>query len=152
MNTPASWEEMGEVGEQKVIAAIPKGFAYFRNIYVPCCHGFGREEIDLVVLGPTGIWCIEVKNWRGIAYRGDYSEEIVFVRNTASGERISFRENPYLQARYHAHDLHAYLSQKIKTWFPTIRTLVVFAARDRHGINGVNLSRIRRSDPSEPYS
>jgi len=59
MNSSISWEELGEVGEQKVIASISKGFAYFRNIYVPCCHGYGKEEIDLVVTGPTGIWSIE---------------------------------------------------------------------------------------------
>ncbi len=151
MNSSISWEELGEAGEQKVVTAIPKGFAYFRNIYIPCCHGYGTEEIDLVVTGPTGIWSVEVKNWRGIAYPSDYPEEIVFVRNTSSGKRTSFRDNPYQQARRHAEDLHHYLSQKLKVWFPGTRTLVVFATRDRNGINGVNLYRIRRYNPSIIY-
>ena len=71
MDSSASWVEMGEVGEEKVVASIPKGYASFRNRLVPCCHGYVQEEIDLVATGPTGIWSIEVKNWRGIAYRGD---------------------------------------------------------------------------------
>jgi len=54
MDKSISWEELGEAGEQKVIEAIPVGFSHFRNIYIPCCHGYGREEIDLVATGPTG--------------------------------------------------------------------------------------------------
>ena len=151
MDNSISWEELGEAGEQKVIAAIPKGFAYSRNIHIPCCHGYGTEEIDLVVTGPTGIWSIEVKNWRGIAYPGYHPEEIEFARNTSRGERISFRNNPYQQARRHAEDLHHYLSENIKSWFPSIRWLVVFATRDRNGVNGVNLDRIRHNNPSIIY-
>ena len=151
MDNSVSWEELGEAGEQKVIASIPTGFAHFRNIYIPCCHGYGYEEIDLVVIGPTGIWSIEVKNWRGIAYPGDYPEEIVFVRNTSKGERTSFRNNPYEQARRHAEDLNYYLKKILKTWFPTIHTLVVFATKDRNGVNGANLYNIRRYNPSTIY-
>jgi len=151
MKSSISWEELGEAGEQKVAAAIPKGFAYFRNIHIPCCHGYGTEEIDLVVTGPTGIWSIEVKNWRGIAYPGDYPDEIEFVRNTSRGKRTSFRDNPYIQARRHAEDLHHYLSQNLKTWFPGTRYLVVFATRDMDGVNGVNLYRIHHDNPSTIY-
>ena len=33
----------------------------------PCGHGDKDfEEIDLVAVGPPGIWAIEVKSWRGI--------------------------------------------------------------------------------------
>jgi hypothetical protein len=60
MGSLVSWEELGKAGEQKVIMAIPTGFVHFRNIYIPCCHGYGNEEIDLMVTGPTGIWSIEV--------------------------------------------------------------------------------------------
>ena len=151
MDSSVSWEDLGEAGEQKVIAAIPTGFDYFRNIYVPCCHGYVQEEIDLVVTGSTGIWSIEVKNWRGVAYLGDYPEEIVFVRNTSRGERTSFRDNPYEQARRHAEDLHHYLSKTLKSWFPSIHTLVVFATRDRNGVNGANLDNICRYNPSTIY-
>ncbi len=131
---------MGEVGEEKVIGAIPKGFTYFRNRLVPCCHAYGQEEIDLVVTGLTGIWSIEVKNWRGLAYpERDSLEVIVFQRNTPSGEKTSYRENPYAQARRHAHDLHEYLKQEINGWFPAVKTLVVFVTYDRYGVDGVNL-------------
>ena len=151
MDSSVSWEELGEAGERKVRAAIPKGFDYFRNIHIPCCHGYGSEEIDLVVTGRTGIWSIEIKNWRGIARLGDYPEEVVFIRNTSRGERTSFRDNPYKQARRHTEDLYQYLAQTLKSWFPTINTLVVFATRDKNGVNGVNLNNIRYYNPSIIY-
>jgi len=146
-----SWEQLGEAGEQKVREAIPEGFYHFRNIFVPCHHGYGREEIDLVVVGPTGIWAIEVKNWRGIAYPGDYPEELVFIRNTPDGRRTSHRENPYLQASDHAYDLHRYLTDNLQKWFPSVKTLVIFASRDPSGVNGVNLDRVRDTNPTIIY-
>jgi len=146
-----SWEELGEAGEQKVLPAVPEGFFYFRNVLVPCHHGNDYEEIDLVVVGATGIWSIEIKNWRGIAYPGDYAEELVFIRNTPSGHRTSYRDNPFYQARNHAQDLYSYLVDNLKEWFPSIHTLVVFASRDPHGVTGVNLDRVRYSNPSVIY-
>ena len=151
ISTTNSWEELGEAGEQKVLTAVPKGFFYFRNILVPCIHGNDYEEIDLAVVGPTGIWSIEVKNWRGIAYPGNYPEELIFVRKTSDGTRTSTRDNPFYQAHHHSEDLHDYLAKRLKGWFPSIQTLVIFAFRDPEGINGANLTRIRYTNPSIIY-
>lgn len=146
-----SWEKLGEAGEQKVSAAIPEDFSYFRNLLVPCQHGKDYEEIDLVAVGPTGIWSIEVKNWRGIAYPGDYREELIFIRSTPDGRRPSTRYNPYDQARCCSEDLYDYLKKSLKEWFPPIHTLVVFASRDPDGVNGVDLDRVRPTNPSIIY-
>ena len=148
---PPAWIEMGKIGEETVTESIPKGFKYFRNIYVPCFHGYDREEIDLVIIGRSGIWSIEIKNWRGIAYLGNYPDEIVFERNTKLGLRTSFRYNPYYQAKRHSEDLHKYFCRYFKSYFPSPQTLVVFVQKDINGINGVNLSHIRRSNPSIIY-
>lgn len=146
-----SWEELGEDGERKVLATIPEGFSHYRNILVPCHHGNDYEEIDLIVVGPTGIWSIEIKNWRGIAYSGHHRDELVFSRRLPRGRRTSYRDNPYYQARNHAEDLGSYLQESLKEWFPSIHTLVVFASRDPAGINGVNLDRVRYANPSIIY-
>jgi hypothetical protein len=146
-----SWEQLGEAGEQKVSATIPKDFSHFRNLLVPCQHGNDYEEIDLVAVGPTGIWSIEVKNWRGIAYPGDYPEELIFIRSTPDGRRTSTRDNPFYQARNHSQDLHSYLAKKLKEWFPPIHTLVVFVSRDPDGVNGADLGRVRHINPSIIY-
>jgi len=146
-----SWEQLGEAGEQKVSAAIPEDFSYFRNLLVPCQHGNDYEEIDLIVVGPTGIWSIEVKNWRGIAYPGDYPDELVFNRRLSSGHHTSYRDNPFYQARNHSEDLYSYLAATSKCWFPPIHTLVVFASRDPDGVNGADLGRVRRNNPSIIY-
>ena len=150
-NNIESWIELGQAGEQKVLAAIPKGFTCFQNILVPCVHGLEFEEIDIVAVGPTGIWSIEVKNWRGIAYPGDYPEELVFYRRTPDGNRTSYRFNPYHQAQSHTQDLFSYLSRSIGKWFPPIHNIVVFVKRDNKGRNGVNLNRVLKSNPSYIY-
>lgn len=146
-----SWEELGEDGERKVRAAIPEGFSHYRNILVPCQHGNDYEEIDLIVVGSTGIWSVEIKNWRGIAYPGRHREELVFSRRLPRGRRTSYRDNPYFQARNHVQDLFSYLAESLKEWFPPIHTLVVFASRDPDGVNGVNLERVRYANPSIIY-
>ena len=130
MYTTKSWEEWGEDGEHKVVSAIPKGFSYFRNAIVNCQHGNDYEEIDLIAVGLTGIWCVEIKNWRGIAYPGDYREELVFIRKTPNGKRTSFRENPYYQTKDHTYDLSYYLRTTTKKWFPSKHSIVVIVNRD----------------------
>ena len=73
------------------------------------------------------------------------------LQDTSSGKKTSFRDNPYRQARRHADDLHHYLSQNLKVWFPGTRYLVVFATKDMEGVNGVNLYHVRRYNSSLIY-
>jgi hypothetical protein len=56
----------GEEGEDKVvqlvIQALDGSWKLFRNIVLP---GRNKADLDLVLVGPPGIWVLEVKNFRG---------------------------------------------------------------------------------------
>lgn len=149
----ASWEELGDAGEARVQAAVPRQYTVFPNVLVRCSHGDKDfEEIDLVAVGPTGIWAVEVKTWRGVLTASEDPQEFVCVRPNASGVSESYRENPYYLARDHADDLHGYLSERLRTDEFKVRTLIVFAARDLHGMNGINMEFVRSQNPSFVYA
>jgi hypothetical protein len=56
----------GQEGEDRVaeliIQALDGNWHLFRNINLP---GRNRGDLDLVLVGPPGVWVIEVKNFRG---------------------------------------------------------------------------------------
>ncbi len=149
----ASWEELGDAGEARVQAAVPRQYTVFPNVLVPCSHGDKDfEEIDLVAVGPTGIWAVEVKAWRGVLTASEDPQEFICVRPNASGVSESYRENPYYLARGHADDLRGYLSDQLRTNEFKAQTLIVFAFRDSYGINGINMEFVRLQNPSFVYA
>ncbi len=56
----------GQEGEDRVveliIQALDGNWHLFRNIYIP---GRYKGDLDLVLVGPPGVWVLEVKNFRG---------------------------------------------------------------------------------------
>lgn len=62
-------KESGAKGEDealKALSALPDSYTIFNQIYIPNERGKnGRTELDLVVVGPNGIFVVEVKNIRG---------------------------------------------------------------------------------------
>jgi hypothetical protein len=67
---------LGEEGEERVLQAILQvldgNWTLFQNINLP---GRNKADLDLVLVGPPGVWALEVKNYRG-KYRnkGDHWE------------------------------------------------------------------------------
>jgi hypothetical protein len=61
--------DIGLLGERKVsglLDDLPEKFQYLENINLE-----NRGDVDRVVIGPTGIWVLEVKNHKGeITYDG----------------------------------------------------------------------------------
>jgi len=57
---------LGEEGEEQVvqlaIQALDGNWHLFRNISLP---GRNKGDLDLVLVGPPGVWVLEVKNYRG---------------------------------------------------------------------------------------
>lgn len=73
----------GRVGEERVIRELrrlPK--TYVVLVDVPLVGPEGRYEIDSLVLGPTGVYVIEVKHWTGIVRPG----RDVWTQTTRRGE------------------------------------------------------------------
>jgi Nuclease-related domain len=60
---------LGQEGEdrtvQSIVQVLDGNWHLFRNILIP---GQNRADLDLVLVGPPGIWALEVKNFHG-AYR-----------------------------------------------------------------------------------
>ena len=56
----------GQEGEdnavQLIVQALDGNWHLFRNIVVP---GINKADLDLVLVGPPGVWALEVKNFRG---------------------------------------------------------------------------------------
>jgi len=56
----------GEEGEEKaiqlIVQALDGNWRLFRNILIP---GRNKGDLDLVLVGPPGVWSLEVKNWHG---------------------------------------------------------------------------------------
>jgi hypothetical protein len=57
---------LGQEGEDKVVQSILQAldgnWCLFRNISLP---GRNKGDLDLVLVGPPGVWALEVKNYRG---------------------------------------------------------------------------------------
>jgi hypothetical protein len=57
---------LGQEGEERVVQlivqALDGNWHIFRNITIP---GRNKGDLDLVLVGPPGIWVLEVKNFRG---------------------------------------------------------------------------------------
>jgi hypothetical protein len=69
--TDRMWEKInnyrkGQEGENKVVEAIisnlDEEWALFRNISLP---GRKKNDLDLILVGPPGVWVLEVKNFDG---------------------------------------------------------------------------------------
>lgn len=56
----------GEVGEERALhiiaQALDGNWAIFRNLTIP---GKNKADLDLVLVGPPGIWALEIKNFSG---------------------------------------------------------------------------------------
>lgn len=103
----------GQLGEAHVAQQLRHGlggdWTLFRNVQLPGTH----FDIDMVLLGPPGIFALEVK-----AYTGNYRyHKQDFYRRTAVGWR-KLQHSPGKQARASSGLLHAYIADTLnrKLW------------------------------------
>ncbi len=99
----------GREAERSVARLLRQGlndqWTLFMNVQIP-----GQQsDIDMVLLGPPGIFTLEVKSYRGrFALRGTQ-----WQRKTMMGWQVQ-RRNPALQARFNASQLHEYIREHLK--------------------------------------
>jgi hypothetical protein len=114
----------GREGEERVEIALREAldgrWAYFRNVVIPSPK---RSDIDGILVGPPGVWALEVKTWggehRNIGDRWEY--------RSANKWKVK-REKPGEQAKRNAIRLKSLLeADGIKLWIPAI---VVWANPD----------------------
>lgn len=58
---------LGQEGEdqivQSIVQALDGNWYLFRNVNIP---GPNKGDLDVILVGPSGVWVLEVKNFRGI--------------------------------------------------------------------------------------
>lgn len=113
--------EQGQQGEIQAARLLRQGlnglWILFRNVRLPGQH----DDIDLVLLGPPGIFAVEVKAYSGhFAYRGQ-----TWQRRVVMGWR-RLRRNPGKQARANAGQLHEYI-RKTLGWDIWVEPRVLWA-------------------------
>lgn len=99
----------GKAGEEQVLEVLrtllDQQWTIFRNLHVP-----GRnDDLDLVLIGPAGVWVVEVKAYRGaVRVTGDRWE-----RRVGGGWRLlGSKENPAGQVKGNAARLRNFLNEQ----------------------------------------
>lgn len=119
-----SWEK-GLEGENLVsnyLNTLPKDYFVFNDVNLPGKGG----NIDHIVIGPTGIYVIETKNYSG-RYRIK-GNQWFYIKN---GQYMEIKKNPGTQVRRNTVNLIDFLNERdistSKTW---ITSLVAFNCPD----------------------
>jgi hypothetical protein len=129
----------GIEGEARVLETLrwlPAGYRVFSRLHLPNARSrTGTTECDVVLVGPTGVHLLEIKNNYGRILGGDANADLwVFVQG-ASGEPISMR-NPVKQAASQARVMREYLDS-IKAPVP-IHPAVILSNPDSEWVPGAS--------------
>ena len=97
----------GLAGEDKalrILAELPNTYAIFPDVRVVV--GRKASQLDTIVVGPSGVFVVEVKNYSGVI-EGDAVDQKLRHIKRRSGETTFY--NPVKQVTTHAYRLHKYL-------------------------------------------
>jgi hypothetical protein len=112
---------LGEEGEERTVQMIVQvldgSWSLFRNVSLP---GRNKGDLDIVLVGPPGVWVLEVKN-----LRGDYRNIGETWEYRQGGKWKTAFVKPSRQAKDNASRLGDFLrADHLKTW---VNTAVVWA-------------------------
>jgi hypothetical protein len=114
----------GFMGESQIstrLAKLPNTWGMFQNTIIPGTSG-KPTEIDILLIGPGGIFIIEVKNWKGSysAYRDNWKRR--------DGEKwIAMSNSPTSQNLYHKDSFQKWLYKQLESGpYPRISAPVIF--------------------------
>lgn len=107
----------GQLGEERVInvmySVLNNQWWVFRNVELPKRRS---GDLDLVLVGPHGVWCFEVK-----AYSGDYRNIGDSWEKRLGNRWLPLTQNPSRQAKRNAANLSQLLAtHQIKQWVDPI--------------------------------
>ncbi len=124
----------GAEGEAKVLRALqelPDDFTIFNQLQIPDASlPNGRRELDFLVVGPSGLFIIEVKNSRGLIYVRPDQPHWPLAHKAGCGGRPGWNAvaNPLHQVRAQVAALDRWLLMHGQT--ATIHPLLCFARSD----------------------
>jgi hypothetical protein len=105
--------QQGQEGENQVVEAMRQNlngeWTLFRNVTLP---GRNKADIDAVLVGPSGIWALEIKN-----YTGEYRNRGETWEYKAGKRWKLLKKSPSSQAARNAAWLHDFLrADGIRQW------------------------------------
>jgi len=99
------------------LAYLPDTYTVFNQVAVP--YGKRYRELDLIVVGPNGIFVIEVKHYRGVIAGAESDRtwrQCQYAHDGGDNCERSVR-NPVLQLQHGVRAIRRYLAARdIKTW------------------------------------
>lgn len=102
----------GEVRTLKALKSLPDEYVLFNQVMVPDERlPNGERELDFVVVGPTGVAVVEVKNTPGIIYVDPEQSRWQVARRAGCGSRPGWNalDNPVNQVRAQTDALERWL-------------------------------------------
>ena len=114
----------GENKAYRVLSELDDSYYVFRNLIVE--YEDKKSEIDIVVIGPTGVFVVETKNIKG-RISGDYSNKTWLQRKNHREKAGFSREfyNPIKQVSTHTYRLAKYFRNY--GFYVDIRSIVYFS-------------------------
>jgi hypothetical protein len=105
--------QQGQEGEDQVVEAMRQNlngeWTLFRNVTLP---GRNKADIDAVLVGPSGVWALEIKN-----YTGEYRNRGETWEYKAGKRWKLLKKSPSSQAARNAARLHDFLrADGIRQW------------------------------------
>ncbi|MCE5237512.1 NERD domain-containing protein [bacterium] len=123
-----SLDETGRIGLQgerdvlSCLTRLPDSVLLLHDLTLPT--DAGRTQLDIVVVAPDGVTCLEVKAWAGRVYGREGERSWTQVKLYAGRVVKDRRENPVQQNAYHCQALARYLT---RCGVPApVRSVVVF--------------------------
>lgn len=124
----------GMIGEElalRELLRLPNEYMIFRGIHLPKY----RWDIDFIVVGPTGVHVVEVKNIKGtIEFDG---KELLCNSKLLEGKSV------IKQVRNEYHKLHEYLKEKLNEEVFIVATIVFVRAHLAHDLNFDSIKDIK---------
>lgn len=125
--------EAGLAGEDKalrILAELPNSYSVFPDVLV--VSGRKESQLDTIVVGPSGVFVVEVKNYVGVI-EGDAGDQRLRQIKHRTGETTFY--NPVKQVTTHAYRLHEFLRRhQIDIWVQG----AVYFANESAKVNVVN--------------
>ena len=119
----------GEYEAYETLRCLEKeGWKFLFDLYIPKASG-GTTEIDILAIGPQGIFCIESKDYTGEIYGNEDAKNWVQVKPYLNNpeERDKMFYNPLMQNAGHVANLKKLLATRYHA--ATFYSVIVFADR-----------------------
>lgn len=119
----------GEKHTLRILAVLPDTYTAVPNAHVR--YRGKQSEMDLVVMGPNGIFIVETKNHRGRITGGEEDQKWIQVKTSRGGNTYQKEfYNPVKQVSTHVHNLAGFLrEQENDIW---VQGIVYFANPETH--------------------